>query len=111
MAFNTANDSGSNNRNGNGNTGNDNWKATGFINIFLPSKEGGRVKLGAIPLKASRPREHELANWLHGTDLPKEMPEADREAELESRLGRVIDKIEIDYTSAEPSEGKGFDLT
>lgn len=94
-----------------GNKRDDNWKATGFLNIFLPSREGGRVKLGAIPLKTSRPREHELAQWLAGADLDKAMPEAAREAELEARIAKVIGKLDIEYTSAEPSEGKGFDLS
>ena len=108
MGFDTGN---SNTGTASGNKRDDSWKATGFLNIFLPSKEGGRVKLGAIPLKTSRPREHELAQWLAGADLPKDMTEAQREHELEARIARVIGKLDIEYTSAEPSEGKGFDLS
>lgn len=36
----------------------DSWKAQGFINLYLPAKDGGkRRKLGAIPLKDSKPAE------------------------------------------------------
>jgi len=33
---------------------NENWKAQGFINIYLPTPEGGRRKIGSIPLKESK---------------------------------------------------------
>lgn len=36
--------------------GNDNWKAQAFLNIYLPKpgSEGGRIKIGALPLKTNR---------------------------------------------------------
>lgn len=108
MAFDTGN--GSNNGNNN-NTREEQWKATGFINIFLPSREGGRVKLGAIPLKSAKPREKELADWLAGKDIPANTPEADKEDVLHARMGKLIGKLELEYASAEPSDAKGFDLT
>ena len=39
---------------------NDNWKAQGFLNFYLPAKNGGRKKLGAIPLKESKGNEKAL---------------------------------------------------
>lgn len=35
---------------------NDSWKAQAFLNIYLPKPgaEGGRIKIGALPLKAAR---------------------------------------------------------
>lgn len=35
---------------------NDSWKAQAFLNIYMPKTgaEGGRIKVGAIPLKAAK---------------------------------------------------------
>jgi len=38
----------------------DSWKAQGFLNLYLPSKNGQRKKLGAIPLKESKHSEKHL---------------------------------------------------
>lgn len=74
---------------------NDNWKAQGFLNLSLPSKDGGKVKLGAIPLKTSNPREKALIDWL--TEDP-------------TRVSVILDKLVIEYRSAEPKAGSNFDL-
>ena len=43
----------------------ENWKADGFVNLYLPSTDGGkRKKLGAIPLRANKPAEAALLEWL-----------------------------------------------
>lgn len=95
MAFDTGS---GNNGNGRSNSqSDDSWKATGFVNIYLPARDGTRVKLGAIPLKQAKPREKELAEWL------AENPEA--------RCETLLAKLELEYASAEPSDAKGFDLT
>ena len=39
---------------------NDNWKATAFVNIYVPTSEGGRRKIGALALKDSKPYEAQL---------------------------------------------------
>lgn len=42
-------------------TDNDSWKAQAFINIYLPKAGGeGKMKIGAIPLKASNKYEAAL---------------------------------------------------
>lgn len=74
---------------------NDNWKAQGFLNLYLPSKEGGRKKLGAIPLKESKPTEKTLLAWLN---------------EDPSRVKVILSKLEMEYQSAEASDKNGFDL-
>lgn len=74
---------------------NDNWKAQGFLNLSLPSQDGGKVKLGAIPLKASNPREKALIEWL--TEDP-------------TRVEAILSKLIIEYRSAEPKAGSSFDL-
>lgn len=74
---------------------NDNWKAQGFLNFYLPSKTGGRKKLGAIPLKESRTNEKQLLAWLN---------------EDPSRVADILAKLEIEFQSALPADVAGFDL-
>jgi hypothetical protein len=74
---------------------NDSWKAQGFLNLYLPSKNGERRKLGAIPLKESKPNEKALLEWLN---------------EDPSRVLKIMEKLVIEYQSAVPAEGNGFDL-
>lgn len=74
---------------------NDTWKAQGFLNLYLPAKNGARKKLGAIPLKESRANEKALLEWLN---------------EDPSRVGQILAKLEIEYQSATPADASGFDL-
>ena len=72
------------------------WKADGFLNLYLPTKGGGRRKLGTIALKKSRTSEAELLAWLE---------------EDPSRVAKVLDSLIIDFQTAEPKEGSSFDLS
>lgn len=91
MAFNSGNAA----RNDNQQT-NDSWKAQGFLNLYLPAKDGKRMKLGAIPLKQSKPAEKKMLDWL------KEDP---------SRVEQILAKLDIEFKSATPDDAIGFDLT
>jgi len=73
------------------------WKAQGFLNLYLPSKNGNgeRRKLGAIPLKESKPNEKAMLDWLN---------------EDPSRVAKILEKLVIEYQSAVPSDTSGFDL-
>jgi hypothetical protein len=51
MAFNTGVQR---NQNTNAAQQNDSWKAQAFINIYIPTPDGGKRKLGSIPLKDSK---------------------------------------------------------
>lgn len=86
------------NSNGNNNGGGipDNKRASGFINIYLPTKEGGKRKLGAIPLLDSDPRQKAVREVL--------------EAEGDAGIARLHSKLIIEYNSATPTEGSAFDL-
>lgn len=75
---------------------NDQWKAQGFLNLYLPSKDGKRTKLGAIPLKDSKPNEKAMMAWLN---------------EDPSRVAQILAKLVVEYKSATPTEGSGFDLS
>ena len=70
-------------------------KAAGFINLYLPSKDGKRRKLGAIPLKLSKTNEKALVEWL----------ESDEE-----NVGKLATKLIVEYQSAQASEAHSFDL-
>lgn len=74
---------------------NDNWKAQGFLNFYLPTQDGGRKKLGAIPLKEAKPNEKTLLAWLN---------------EDPARVQSLMNKLEVEYQSATQSEGSSFAL-
>lgn len=74
---------------------NDSWKAQGFLNFYLPSKTGGRKKLGAIPLKESKGNEKQLLAWLN---------------EDPSRVAKILASLEIEFQSALPADTAGFAL-
>jgi hypothetical protein len=79
------------------NTNNDTWKAQGFLNLYLPSKDGGkRRKLGAIPLREAKPSEKLMLDWL--TEDP-------------TRVAAIMSKLVIEFQSAQASESTGFDLS
>lgn len=82
-------------RNAGTGTNNDQWKAQGFLNLYLPSRDGGRRKLGSIPLKQAKPAEAQLLEWLN---------------EDPSRIGQLLAKLELDYQPAEGRASSGFDL-
>ena len=43
---------------------NESWKAQAFLNIYLPTREGGRRKLGSIPLRESKAYEKAIIERL-----------------------------------------------
>lgn len=88
MAFNTAAAPASSNNN-------DSWKAQAFINVYLPSKSGTRIKVGTLPLKESKGREAELIAWLK---------------QDEENLAKLVNRLEFDFRLAADSEANGFDL-
>ena len=75
---------------------NDSWKAQGFLNLYLPAKDGKRMKLGAIPLKESKPSEKTMLAWLN---------------EDPANAEKILAKLIIEYKSAVPADGAGFDLS
>lgn len=76
-------------------TNNENWKAQGFLNLYLPAKNGQRRKLGAIPLKESKANEKQLLAWLN---------------EDPSRVTQILAKLEIEYQSAASNDEHAFAL-
>lgn len=71
---------------------NDSWKADAFLNFYIPTKDGGTKKLGAIPLKLSKANEKQLIEWL--------------QADPEANAQKLINKISLNFQSAQgPAEG------
>lgn len=77
------------------NASNESWKAQGFLNFYLPSKNGQRRKLGAIPLKEAKISEKQLLAWLN---------------EDPSRVTQILAKLELEYQSAAANDEHAFDL-
>ena len=76
-------------------TNNESWKAQGFLNFYLPAKNGQRRKLGAIPLKESKANEKQLLAWLN---------------EDPSRVTQILAKLELEYQSAASNDEHAFAL-
>ena len=91
MAFSQSNAA----RNNQASDNNESWKAQGFLNLYLPGKDGSKRKLGAIPLKEAKPAEKALLTWLN---------------EDPSRVAVLLSKLEIVYQSATPADTAGFAL-
>ena len=91
MAFSSSNAA----RNNQASDNSESWKAQGFLNLYLPGKDGSKRKLGAIPLKESKPAEKALLTWLN---------------EDPSRVAALLSKLEIVYQSATPADTAGFAL-
>jgi DNA gyrase/topoisomerase IV subunit B len=75
---------------------NDNWKAQGFINLYLPSKEEGKQrKIGAIPLRVSKAGEKQLLEWLQADP---------------ANAKKLAEKLIVDFQEAQASEKAVFAL-
>ena len=73
-----------------------NWeRAKGFLNIYLPSKDGKRRKVGAIALRESKLVENQILGFL----------EAD-----EGNLEKLAVKLIFEYQSTAANESTMLDL-
>ena len=78
---------------------NTDWKAQGFLNLYLPDPSGKKIKLGAIPLKESNVRginEKKMLAWLN---------------EDPSRVSVILAKLTIEYRPVDEAESVGFDMS
>lgn len=91
LRYNTA----ASNNNSGTDKNNDSWKAQGFLNLYLPNKDGKRTKLGAIPLKEANPNERQLLEFLKADP---------------ARVEVLLKNLLIEFRSAEPSAGSQFAL-
>ena len=71
------------------------WKADGFLNFYLPRKDGAKRKLGTISLHLSKENEAMLIEWL----------KAD-----ENNIHKLKDKLQLEFNTAELKADAAFDL-
>lgn len=79
----------------NNNSGNSEWKASAFVNIFVTRKNGTKCKLGFIALKEQDPEHLQLIRWLE---------------EDEGNLEKLQAKLVLDYRAVEAKQDDGLDL-
>lgn len=79
-----------------GEFGNQSWRSDAFLNFYLPTRDGGRTKIGAIALKKSRGIQAQLIEYL------AEDPE--------TRVPELLAKLEIDFRMGSNGEGTKLDL-
>ncbi len=86
----------SNNRGGQSNGNNSDWKADAFLNVFIPRRNGTRMKLGFFPLKENNVDQAKLIQWI------KEDPEA--------RIAALISKLVIEFHEVGNQDESDLDL-
>ena len=74
----------------------DDWKAQAFLNVWLPTKGGGKRKVGAIPLKVSRAGDAQLIEFLASGG--------------EDALRSLVNKLEFDFQLSGGNPENAFDL-
>lgn len=77
---------------------NDSWKAQAFINVYLPKpgEEGGRIKIGALPLKSARKFDAKLIERL-STGGPDALAAMANVIELDFQLVDGKDETELPF--------------
>jgi len=77
------------NGNGNNSRNQDFEKAKGFANLYLPTPNGGRVKLGSIPLRESVKGEKAALDFLMA---------AENENDLNERIAKILKNLQFEFT-------------
>lgn len=70
-------------------------KAVAFVNVYIPRKDGTKMKLGALPLKASNVEQAGLVTWL------KDNP---------TNLDILMDKLIMDFREVGTAPTSALDL-
>ena len=86
----------SNTRNSNSGNNSADWKADAFLNVFLPRRNGTRMKLGFFALKENNVDQSKLIAWI------KEDPE--------NRLHTLLDKLVIEFHEVNQRDESDLDL-
>lgn len=76
-------------------------KAVSFLNLSLPKKSGGAVKLGAIPLKLSSESESLLHEYLAASENPED---------LQRRLDNIKSKLVLTWNQTSAGTGEKLEL-
>lgn len=76
-------------------TTDDSWKATAFLNFYIPRENGEDGKLGAIKLLLANEDHVKLAAWL---------------LKDEANVAKFMSRVKLVVRSAEKAPGTGFAL-
>lgn len=74
----------------------DDWRADAFLNLFIPRKNGSRMKLGFCALKSTNVDQAKLIEWL------REDPE--------TRLANLLGKLIIEFHEVGNTDESDLDL-
>lgn len=77
------------------NGNNESWKATAFLNIYVPSQDGGRKKIGFIALKESRNTDRQLIDFLSADP---------------GNLEKLTQRLELEFNLADGDDSNGLAL-
>lgn len=78
--------------------GDDSWKAQGFLNVYVPTKGGGRKKLVGIPLREKNALEARILE-LAGSDDDKG-----------TNLKKIIQALEFEFNPVQSQDEITNDL-
>ncbi|WP_289101007.1 hypothetical protein [uncultured Marinobacter sp.] len=78
------------------NAQNDQWKSDAFINLYVPTRQGGRRKLGSVGLKLSKPMEKQILDFLADSG--------------EEGLAQLKERLVLDFQRADGQNGDELDL-
>lgn len=77
------------------NRADDNWKADAFLNISVPTKNGKRRRLVAVPLKMSKPKEAALIERLKAN--PDDVHALKAVLELDFHMAEGEEEAQFDF--------------
>jgi len=75
---------------------NENWKSDAFLNIYMPTRQGNRRKVGSIGLKLNKPMDKQLLDYLSDAG--------------EDGLAALKERIELDFQRADGHNGDELDF-
>ena len=75
---------------------NENWKSDAFLNIYMPTRQGGRRKIGSVGLKLNKPMDKQLLDYLSDAG--------------EEGLAALKERIVLDFQRADGNNGDELDL-
>jgi len=96
MAFQTPDNANNVRPIGTGVAKNENWKSDAFLNIYMPTRQGNRRKVGSIGLKLNRPMDKQLLDYLSDAG--------------EDGLAALKERIELDFQRADGHNGDELDF-
>jgi len=75
---------------------NENWKSDAFLNIYMPTRQGGRRKIGSVGLKLNKPQDKQLLDYLADAG--------------DDGLAALKERIVLDFQRADGQNGDELDL-